>query len=200
MASPRGGHGAASAHRAGLRGLRPIPPPFPIRGRERGVASAAAGNGPPGTAARAYKRSTPTPERTPKHAGRAPPPEGPGKFPLDKLSTVVVQLSARGRIGSGVIRCPPASARESRSGKSPEGFISLPGFYSTPTAHQRDSSPHPMRLTQQNLHILLRSSCRSLMCRYAKHPRLGVFPLGFGLSEGWIWRCFFYWVLGFIKP
>lgn len=54
------------------------------------------------------------------------------EIPLDKLSAVVVQLSTRGRIGSGGIRCPPASARESRSGKSPEGFNSLPGFYSTP--------------------------------------------------------------------
>ena len=24
-----------------------------------------------------------------------------------------------------------------------------------------------------------------------KRPRLGVSPLGFGLSGGWIWRCFF---------
>ena len=27
-----------------------------------------------------------------------------------------------------------------------------------------------------------------------KRPRLGVSPLGFGLSGGWIWRCFLYWV------
>ena len=66
----------------GTTGLHPIPPPFPIRGRGRGVTSAAAGNGPPGTAARAYKRSTPTPERTPKHTGRAPRPKAPGNSPL----------------------------------------------------------------------------------------------------------------------
>ena len=27
-----------------------------------------------------------------------------------------------------------------------------------------------------------------------KRPQLGVSPLGFGLSGGWIWRCFFCWV------
>lgn len=73
---------AASAHRAGQRGLHPIPPPFPIRGRGRGVTSAAAGNGPPGTAARASNRSAPTPERTPKHTGKAPRPKAPGNSPL----------------------------------------------------------------------------------------------------------------------
>ena len=61
-----------------------------------------------------------------------------GKFPLDKLSAVVVQLSTRGRIGSGGIRCPPASARESRSGKSPEGSSAFRAFILPPTAHQRD--------------------------------------------------------------
>lgn len=33
-----------------------------------------------------------------------------------------------------------------------------------------------------------------------KHPRLGVSPLGFGLSGGWVKCAFFCWVLSFIKP
>lgn len=121
----------------------------------------------------------PRPKEPPQAHRESTPPEGTGKFPLDKLSAVVVQLSTRGRIGSGGIRCPPASARESRSGKSPEGYISLPGFYSTPHCPPARPSPHPMRLTQQNLLILLRSSCRTLMRLSDKHPRLGVSPLGF---------------------
>ena len=33
-----------------------------------------------------------------------------------------------------------------------------------------------------------------------KHPRLGVSPLDFGLSGGWVKYAFFCWVLRFIKP
>lgn len=199
MASPRGGYGAASAHRAGLRGFRPIPPPFPIRGRGRGVTSAAAGNGPPGTAARASKRSTPTPERTPKHAGRAPRPKAPGNSPLTNCPPLWYSCP-RGVASAAAAFAALQHLQGSPGAAKARKVISLPGFYSTPHCPPARPSPHPMRLTQQNLLILLRSSCGSLMHRSDKRPRLGVSPLGLGLSGGWICRCFFCWVLRFIKP
>lgn len=138
-------------------GASPHPPALPhpgkgARGHDRCGGERAAGDGGPGIQAKhAHARKNPQAHR------ESTPPEGPGKFPLDKLSAVVVQLSTRGRFGSGGIRCPPASTRESRSDKSPEGLVSLPGFYSTPHRPPARPSPHPMRLTQQNLLILLRS-------------------------------------------
>lgn len=168
----------------GATGASPHPPALPhpgkgARGHVRCGGERAAGDGGPGIQAKhTHARKNPQAHR------ENTPPEGAGKFPLDKLSAVVVQLSTRGRIGSGGIRCPPASARESRSDKSPEGLVSLPGFYSTPHCPPARPSPHPMRLTQQNLLILLRSSCGSLVHRSDKRPRLGVSPLGLGLSGG----------------
>lgn len=117
-------------------GFTPSPRPSPsgegARGRVRCGGERAAGDGGPGIQAKhTHARKNPQAHR------ESTPPEGTGKFPLDKLSAVVVQLSTRGRIGSGVTRCPPASARESRSGKSPEGSSAFRAFILPPTAHQR---------------------------------------------------------------
>lgn len=113
-------------------GASPHPPALPhpgkgARGHVRCGGERAAGDGGPGIQAKhAHARKNPPAHR------ESTPPEGPGEFPLDKLSTVVIQLSARGRIGSGVTRCPPASARESRSGKSPEGSSAFRAFILPP--------------------------------------------------------------------
>lgn len=121
----------------GATGASPHPPALPhpgkgARGHVRCGGERAAGDGGPGIQAKhTHARKNPQ-----AHRGSTPP-EDPGKFPLDKLSAVVVQLSTRGRIGSGVTRCPPASARESRSGKSPEGSSAFRAFILPPTAHQR---------------------------------------------------------------
>lgn len=121
----------------GTTGASPHPPALPhpgkgARGHVRCGGERAAGDGGPGIQAkRTHARKNPQAHR------ESTPPEGTGKFPLDKLSAVVVQLSARGRIGSGGIRCPPASARESRSGKSPEGSSAFRAFILPLTAHQR---------------------------------------------------------------
>lgn len=121
-------------------GLHPIPPPFPIREGGEGSHPLRRGTGRRGRPGHTSE-ARPRPKEPPSTQENTPP-EGTGKFPLDKLSAVVVQLSARGRIGSGVIRSPPASARESKSGKSPEGYISLPGFYSTRGSTQYWDSLH----------------------------------------------------------
>lgn len=121
----------------GTTGASPHPPALPhpgkgARGHVRCGGEQAAGDGGPGIQAKhTHARKNPQAHR------ESTPPEGTGKFPLDKLSAVVVQLSTRGRIGSGGIRCPPASARESRSGKSPEGSSAFRAFILPPTAHQR---------------------------------------------------------------
>lgn len=121
----------------GTTGVSPHPPALPhpgkgARGHVRCGGERAAGDGGPGIQAKhTHARKNPQARR------ESTPPEGTGKFPLDKLSAVVVQLSTRGRIGSGGIRCPPASARESRSGKSPEGLSAFRAFILPPTAHQR---------------------------------------------------------------
>lgn len=116
----------------GTTGASPHPPALPhpwkgARGHVRCGGERAAGDGGPGIQAKyTHARKNPPAHR------ESTPPEGPGEFPLDKLSAVVVQLSARGRIGSGVTRCPPASARESRSGKSPEGSSAFRAFILPP--------------------------------------------------------------------
>lgn len=121
----------------GTTGASPHPPALPhpgkgARGHVRCGGERAAGDGGPGIQAkRTHARKNPQAHR------ESTPPEGTGKFPLDKLSAVVVQLSARGRIGSGGVRCPPAPARESRSGKSPEGSSAFRAFILPLTAHQR---------------------------------------------------------------
>ena len=122
----------------GTTGASPHPPALPhpgkgARGRVRCGGERAADPGGPGIQAKHAHARKNLPSTQGKHPARRP-----RKLPLDKLSTAVVQLSARGRIGSGVIRCPPASARESRSGKSPEGSSAIRAFILPPTAHQRD--------------------------------------------------------------
>lgn len=140
----------------GTTGLHPIPPPFPIRGRERGVTTAAAGNGPPGTAARASKRSTPTPERTPKHTGRAPRPKAPGNSPLTNCPPLWyscprgVASAAAASAALQHLQGSPGSAKARKVSSAFRAFI-LP-----PHCPPARPSPHPMRLTQQNLIILLR--------------------------------------------
>ena len=122
----------------GTTGLHPIPPPFPIRGRGRGVTTAAAGNGPPGTAARAHKRSTPTPERTPKHTGRAPRPKAPGNSPLTNCPPLWyscprgVASAAAASAALQHLQGSPGAAKARKVSSAFRAFI-LP-----PTAHQRD--------------------------------------------------------------
>lgn len=123
---------------AGLRELHPIPPPFPIRGRGRGVTSAAAGNGPPGTAARAYKRSTPTPERTPKHTGKAPRPKAPGNSPLTNRPPSWYSCPrgvASAAAASAALQHLQGSPGAAKARKVTSAFRA---FILPPTAHQRD--------------------------------------------------------------
>lgn len=104
-----------------------------------------------GEGSRPLRRGTGRRGRRPGHPSEArprpkEPPSTQGEHParrlreihLDKLSAVVVQLYTRGRIGSGITRCPPVSTRESRSGKSPEGSPAFRAFILHLTAHQRD--------------------------------------------------------------
>lgn len=159
-------------------GLHPIPPPFPIRGRGRGVTSAAAGNGPPGTAARASKRSAPTPERTPKHTGKAPRPKAPGNSPLTNCPPLWYSCPrgvASAAAASAALQHLQGSPGAAKARKVTSAFRA---FILPPHCPPARPSPHPMRLTQQNLLILLRSSCGSLVHRSDKRPRLGVSPLG----------------------
>ena len=130
--APRKRGACAADESRGTTGASPHPPALPhpgkgARGHVRCGGERAAGDDGPGIQAkRTHARKNPQAHR------ESTPPEGTGKFSLDKLSAVVVQLSARGRIGSGVTRCPPASGRgvheRQKPGRSsqPSGLLFYP--------------------------------------------------------------------------
>lgn len=63
-------------------GASPHPPALPHPGKGARGHVRCGGERAAGAAARASKRSAPTPERTPKHTGKAPRPKAPGNSPL----------------------------------------------------------------------------------------------------------------------
>ena len=141
----------------GTTGASPHPPALPhpgkgARGHVRCGGDRAAGDGGPGIQAKhAHARKNPQAHR------ESTPPEGTGKFPLTNCPPLWyscprgVASAAAASAALQHLQGSPGAAKARKVSTAFRAFI-LP-----PHCPPARPSPHPMRLTQQNLLILLRS-------------------------------------------